>query len=305
MRITNNIITYNFLTSLNKSLARQNAVQEQLSDGKAIHRPSDNPIKAIRSLRFNTSLGQNEQFTQNLKDAQSWMETTDSAMQDLSSVMISIKELVVRASNGTNPQEAVQTAGKSLDNLINQIVTLGNTKLGDRYVFAGQNDKTQPYVRNDTEPYFTYSGDNEKISMPIQPGIASPAQDSVNLTGLEVFGAGGTEILNQLMDIRKHLDSGTPEDQRWLTEVGLEYIDQAHDSMLQKHTEMGTRMASYEMALNMLQGQNVVITEEVSANEDLDVARAIIDFQTNQNVYKAALSVGSRIMPVSLVDFLR
>ena len=303
MRITNNTITYNFLTSLNKSLERQNSIQEQLSDGKAIHRPSDDPVKAIRSLRFNSNLKQNEQFTQNLKDAQSWMETTDGAMSDLSSIMINVKELVIQASTGTNPQDAVQTIGKSVDNLINQIVTIGNTKLGDRYVFAGQMDKTQPYTRNgDT---IAYDGDTAKISMPIQPGTATPTQDSVNLTGAEVFGANGTEILNHLLEIKQHLDSGTIADQAWLGTTGLNYVDTDHASILQSQTELGTRMSAYDMALNMMEGQNVVITGDVAANEDLDIPRAIIDFKNSENIYKTALSVGARIMPPSLVDFLR
>lgn len=303
MRITNNTITYNFLTSLNKSLERQNNIQEQLSDGKAIHRPSDNPVKAIRSLRFNTNLTQNEQFTQNLKDAQSWMQTTDGVMSDLSSIMINIKELVVNASNGTNPEDAVKTIGKSVDNLINQIVTIGNTKIGDRYIFAGQMDKTQPFVR--TGDSVTYNGDASKISMVIQPGAATPTQDSVNLTGVEVFGAGGTEVLNHLFEIKQHLDSGSTADQTWLSTTGLDYVDTDHANILQKQTELGTRMSAYDMALNMMEGQNVIITGDVAANEDLDIPKAIIDFKNSENIYKTALSVGARIMPPSLVDFLR
>lgn len=303
MRITNNTITYNFLSSLNKSLERQNSIQEQLSDGKAIHRPSDDPVKAIRSLRFNSNLTQNEQFTQNLKDAQSWMQTTDGVMSDLSSIMTNIKELVVSASNGTNPQDAVQTTGKSVDNLINQIITLGNTKIGDRYVFSGQMDKTQPFARNGD--VITFSGDNGKISMPIQPGAATPTRDSINLTGVDVFGAGGTEILNHLIEIKQHLDSGTTVDQAWLSNTGLQYLDTDHASVLQAQTELGTRMSAYDMALNIMGNQNIIITSDVAANEDLDIPRAIIDFKNSENIYKTALSVGARIMPPSLVDFLK
>jgi flagellar hook-associated protein 3 FlgL len=85
MRITNRMMTNSYLTSLNKALERQNKLQEQMSDGKAIHRPSDDPIKTIRSLRFNTNLKMNEQYTQNAKDARSWMESTDAVVSDVSS----------------------------------------------------------------------------------------------------------------------------------------------------------------------------------------------------------------------------
>lgn len=302
MRVTNNMISYNFLSSLNKSLERQNKIQEQLSDGKAIHRASDDPIKTIRSLRFNTNLVQNEQYTQNVKDALSWMETTDGVMSDLGSIMITMKEKVIQASNGSNPQSAVQTIGAEIDKLIDHVVTLGNTKIGDRYIFSGQKDKTQPFTR--TGDNITYDGDNNKISMSIQPGAVDPTKDSVNLTGYDVFGS-DLSVINHMMEIKQHLTSGTVEDQKWLSDVGLKYLDDDHSKVLQAQTELGGRYSMYEMAQSMMDDDYVTITGDIAANEDLDVPRAIIDFKTSENVYKMALSVGASIMPPSLVDFLK
>lgn len=302
MRITNNMISYNFLTSLNKSLQRENKIQEQLSDGKAIHRPSDDPIKTIRSLKFNTDLSLNEQYTQNAQDALSWMDTTDGAMSDLSSIMMKIQEEVNKAANGSNPQDAVQTIGTEVDSLIDQMVNIGNTKIGDRYIFAGQKDKTQPFTRDgDT---ITYNGDLNKISMPIQPGAADPNKDSVNLNGQEVFGT-GLSIFNHLIEIKQHLMSGTTDDQKWLSDTGLKYLEEDHGQMLQAQTDLGTRNTMYQMAKNMLDNNNTTITGYISANEDLDISKAIIDFKTSDNVYRAALAVGAQIMPPSLVDFLK
>lgn len=302
MRVTNNMISYSFLTSLNKSLDRQNKIQEQLSDGKAIHRASDDPIKVVRSLRFNTNLVQNEQYTQNIKDGLSWMETTDGVMSDLSSIMITLKEKVVQASNGTNPGIAVQTIGSEVDKLLDHMVTLGNTKIGDRYIFSGQKDKTQPFTRAGDD--IKYDGDINKISMPIQPGTMDPSKDSVNLNGYELFGS-DLSILNHVIEIKQHLNSGTVEDQKWLSETGLKYLENDHAQILQAQAEVGGRYSMYEMAQSMMQDENTTITGDISANEDLDVPKAIIDFKTSENVYKMALSVGASIMPPSLVDFLK
>ncbi|MDD4602024.1 MAG: flagellar hook-associated protein FlgL [Negativicutes bacterium] len=302
MRITNNMISYNFLTSLNKSLERQNKIQEQLSDGKAIHRASDDPIKTIRSLRFNTNLAQNEQYTQNVKDALSWMETTDGVMSDLGSIMISIKEKVIQASTGSNPESAVQTIGSEVDKLLDHIITLGNTKIGDRYIFSGQNDKMAPFTR--TGDTVTYHGDINKISMPIQPGIVDPNKDSVNLTGYELFGS-KLSIINHVIEIKDHLTAGTADDQKWLSETGLQYLEDDHSQILQAQTEIGGRYSMYEMSQSMMEDNYTTITGDLSANEDLDIPKAIIDFKTSENVYKMALSVGASIMPPSLVDFLK
>ncbi|WP_425058507.1 hypothetical protein SCACP_31610 [Sporomusa carbonis] len=300
MRVTNNMITYNFLTSLNKSLQRQNEIQEQLSDGKQIHRPSDDPVRAIRSLRFNTSLIENEQYTQHLSDAMSWMENTDGAITDLNSIATRFKELTISA-DGTKPAEAYQAIAAEMDGLINQAINIANSKMGDRYLFAGQQDKTLPFVRvGDT---VTYNGDNNKISMLIKPGTTTPAQDSVNLTGIDIFGP-NNEMLQHMIDIKNQLQSGTPDLDAVLN-TGLANLEADHDKLLQAQTQLGARMASYELAQTQLENANVIITGDVAANEDLDIPKAIIDFKTSETVYKNALSVGARIMPPSLVDFLK
>ncbi len=318
MRITNNMMSNNYLSALNKSLERQSKVQEQLSDGKAIHRPSDDPIKTIRSLRFNTNLAMNEQFTQNINDSLSWMETTDGAMNDLSSVMIRIKELAISA-DGTKPVDALNAVGAEIDQLINQAITIGNTKIGDRYIFAGQMDDTKPFERkqitdplsNTVKDVVVYNGDINKISMLIKPGIANPSEDSINLTGNDVFGPTTfqygnptMDVFSQLIQIKEELQKTAP-DTAWISNVGLGNIDSIHSKQLKEYTQLGARMSTYEMAKNMLENNSTVIIGDVAANEDLDIAAAIIEQKNSENVYKAALAVGAKIMPLSLVDFLR
>lgn len=301
MRISNNMVTYNFLTSLNKSLERQNAIQEQLSDGKTIHRASDDPVKAVRALRFHTNETMNEQFTQNLKDAQSWMETTDGALQDMSSVMIHAKELAIKAV-GSNPPEALSAIADELDGMINHMVQVGNTQIGDRYVFAGQQDKTKPFERVSVPTdAVVFKGDGGKISFRVQGGLSQPDQDSVNVTGEQVFGQ-NVEVLNHLIELKDRIAAG---DTDWVSSTGMQNIDEDHSQILSADTALGARMSTYEMTQNLLEQQNTTIMGDVSANEDLDIPRAIIDFKTSENVYKTALSVGARIMPPSLVDFLR
>lgn len=300
MRVSNNNMTYGFLTSLNKSQQRQAQLNEQLSDGKAIHRPSDDPIRTIRSLRFQANYEQNEQFTQQVKDAQSWMDTTDSAIQNLDSLVVRAKELVIRAV-GPNPDIAFEAAAAELDGLINAAVDLGNTKLGNRYVFAGQMDTTQPFARN-ADGTVTFSGDNNPVSVRITAGAVSPDNDAINVTAASLFGP-SMELFNQLNEIKNQLATGNP-DLTALSGTGLANVDANHDRLLKAHAELGARMSNYEMMQNMIEGNGLTITADLAAAQDLDVPRAIIDFKTNETIYRTALSVGARIMPPSLADFL-
>lgn len=301
MRVSNNNMAYGFLTSLNKSQQRQAQLNEQLSDGKAIHRPSDDPIRVIRSMRFQANLEQNDQFTQHVKDAQSWMDTSDSAIQNLDSLVIRAKELVTQAI-GPNPAIGFQAAAEEIDGLINSAVDLGNTKIGSRYVFAGQMDTTQPFTRN-SDGTVTFNGDNNPVSMKITPGAVTPDNDAINTTASSVFGS-NMELFNQLNDIKNQLATGNPDLQD-LSNNGLAKLETIENRVIAAHTELGARMSNYEMMQNVLEGNDAIITSDLSAAEDLNVPRAIIDFKTAESVYRTALSVGARIMPTSLVDFLR
>lgn len=320
MRVANSTIIYNFLSSLNKSQQRMNAYQEQLSDGKLVHRPSDDPVRAIRSLRLNTDLMTNEQYTQNAKDAQSWLNQTDSAIDGVVSVMERARELVID-SISPNPAIAYTTAATELDGLINQAISQGNTQIGDRYVFAGQQDKVVggPFERkiiNGVEQV-VYKGDDNKISMRIQPGAANPNQDSINVTGEDIFGPMTTVVdgatgqtyqvsttFRNLLAIKEDLATGAPN-MKDLSTTGLANIDTATDRVLLAQTNIGARMATYEMAQNLMKKNYVTISENVAANDSIDIAKVTIDFKNSENIYNAALAVGARIMPQSLVDFLR
>ncbi|MDT8903897.1 flagellar hook-associated protein FlgL [Anaeroselena agilis] len=328
MRIANSTIIYNFLSSLNKSQQRMNKYQEQLSDGKIVHRPSDDPVRAIRSLRLNTDLMTNEQYTQNAKDAQSWMNQSDSSLDGVVSVLERARELVIDAVSA-NPEIAYTTAATEINGLINQAVSQANAQSGDRYIFAGQQDKVAggPFERKtitvniagvDTPTeVVVYKGDDNKISMRIQPGAANPNQDSVNVTGEDVFGPMTTvqdsvtgEIytvstaFRDLLAIKDQLASGTP-DLSYMSTTALTNVDKVTDRVLLARTQIGTRMATYEMGQNLLENNYVTIGENVAANDDIDIARLTIDFKNGENIYNAALAVGAKIMPQSLVDFLR
>lgn len=316
MRITNNMLTGQFLYNINQAMARMDQLQEQLSSGKSINRPSDDPVRAVRSLKFHTGLDVNTQYGQNAQDAVSWMNTSDGAMTGVVGVLTRVKELVVRAT-APNPDLAFQAAAQELDGLINELVDLGNTQFGNRYVFAGQNDHTAPFVRNGDNVVYngTYDGQGTPsdphagvIAMQVSPGPADPQRDKINVDGQELFGPLDTavnppvpQIFNHLFQVKKDLLAG---DTNALTN-DLGTLESDFDRVTQAQTSLGARQAVYQDIQNRLKQDGITITQDLSKNEDLDLAKASIDFQSADNVYRAALSVGARILPPSLVDYLR
>jgi flagellar hook-associated protein 3 FlgL len=317
MRITDNMLTNQFLYNFNQSMSRAAEIQNQITTTKAINKPSDDPVKAVRSLQFRTSLSTNNMFSQNAADAISWMQTSDAAMTKINDLLDSVNTLVTGAIK-PSPDIAFEAAAKQLDGYINELVNLGNTKFGERYLFAGQNDRssTPPFSSPDASGNVTYSGTWDgmgspadpyagTVTMKVSPGETDPVRDKINVDGQDVFGTidstNQPAIFKELATIRAHLLS---KDTTALSN-DLGTLQSETDSFRQAQTSLGARQAVYQTMKDRLSSDYVTIKGDLSKNEDLDMSKASIDFQSAQNVYNAALYVGSRILPQSLVDYLK
>jgi flagellar hook-associated protein 3 FlgL len=314
MRVTNTMFSNQFLTNYNDALTNALNYNNQLSSGKSFSKPSDNPVKAVRALTFHTSADMNDLYTQNVSDAVSWMTTSDSAVQSIVKGITNIKTLVTKAANDSSGTADSRAAiAKNIDGLINEMVNLGNTQIGDRYVFAGQNDTVQPFTRDASTGVVTYSGTANTvanptagvISMPASPGPTDPVRDQVNLDGQQLFGtldgSGQPQIFKDLLQIKQDVTTGTAT----TMSADLGTLDTDLNSVTNAQTSLGARQAAYQTIQDRLQADSVTIAGDNSANENVDTAKTSIQLQQAMNVYNACLSVGAKILPQSLVDYLK
>ena len=91
----------------------------------------------------------------------------------------------------------------------------------------------------------------------------------------------------------------------WLSDKGLANLSTAHDQILSALVTVGTKESSNDMTANLLDTSSTNLNAVLATNDDIDMSKAIIDMKTAENVYQAALSFGARVMPTSLVDFLK
>ena len=95
MRITNNMLINNMIKYIGNNLTRMDKLQAQLATGKKIQVPSDDPVVAARALKLRTDVAEIQQYQRNLKDAQSWLEITESALSDMGDIFQRVRELIV------------------------------------------------------------------------------------------------------------------------------------------------------------------------------------------------------------------
>lgn len=138
----------NYQASLNRTYQQQAKLLEK-GDGSSIHRGSDDPIGYSKLIRYKVNANENEQYKADVQTAKAWMETTDGALTHITDITKTFKEKVIAAANDYNEDTDFDAIAKELYAMIEEVVATGNVQHGDRYIFAGQQDQTQPFKLSD------------------------------------------------------------------------------------------------------------------------------------------------------------
>ena len=150
IRVSSNQMVYNYKKQLNDANSRNDKLLEQ-GDGNKLHRPSDDSVAYTKYLRYDTSSAENTQYQENVDTGVSWMKASDSALVSMTNIQKTFKEKTVSAANGDKTDTDMAAIGKEMMAKIQELVSLGNTMQGDRYLFAGQKDTTMPFSLSETQ----------------------------------------------------------------------------------------------------------------------------------------------------------
>jgi flagellar hook-associated protein 3 FlgL len=303
-RITNNMISRSVLSDLNDVASRQAATRRQMSSGKVISRPSDDPYAAGRALALRNELGGIRQHARNVEEAQSWMTITDTSLGHIGDMAQRARELVVQGATDTLPQTSRDAIAAEIDQLVAGMKQEANVTYDGRYVLGGARTNVPPYdakvLPAGSTPNDAYGGDGSKQMREIGPGVTL----QVNVNGDEVLGgnAGDGKMLDVLRNVATHLRAG---DTTSLSSSDLKGVTDQIESLLSVRARVGAGINRLETAAARLAETEESATALLSDTEDADMAQTLIDFSTQQAVYQSALNAGSRIVQSSLLDFLR
>ncbi len=280
-------------------------------------------------MGYRRDLGRVEQYTRNMNEVNNWLDTTDESLNQVGEQMKRVRELVIQASNDTNTPDERAKIKTEIDQIRQQLQDVANTKIGDRYIFSGTNT-SKPLFVEATPPnadgtkimnadYQLYDGTNvistapDKLTAPngdvqIDDGI----QLQVNAPGADLFGNIDSLMgkISELLDPNRVPEPATgAEISEALggvaTDTQSDDITNMHNKILEAQADVGARQNRVELMENRLSIREISVTKQLSNNEDVDYAKAITDMVTSESIHQAALSVGSRIIQQTLVDFIR
>jgi flagellar hook-associated protein 3 FlgL len=297
-RITTGMVQRNVLADLNRVNDALTKSHMKIASGKEITRPSDDPFNTSRALHRRESLEATQQFKRNVDDARSWQEISEQAMGTITQSAERAKALLVQAGSDTLDQAGRDSVKAEIDQLIEGMKQEANASVGGRYVFGGTKTDVPPYQAGAND---AYQGNTDPIVRALGPGVSLP----INVTGESFLGngqaSGDGKLLNVLRDISDHLAAG---DTASLRGTDLARLDGNLDQLLGVRAGNGALSNRLEAAGERLDQIEETTTQQLSEIQDADIAKTMIDFNSQSAAYQAALKAGANIIQPSLMDFL-
>jgi flagellar hook-associated protein 3 FlgL len=296
-RITPAMSSATILADINTDQNQMATTEEQLSSGKSINQPSDNPFGASQAVALNSDLANLTTYTNNVTDGTAWSQAAGSAVTNITQMVQRVQELVVQASNGTQSASDLSDDAAEVNQLTDAIKQEANTQYDGQYIFSGTATSTAPYT---TATGDAFQGNTAAVSRTIGPG--SSVQVNADLSGL-LNGTGGAATGGLIGTLRTISSDMTSDNQTDLSSQ-LTTLQSGLDSLTQTSTTIGATQDQLQLAQTRITSLQNSDTTELSNDEDANMATTMTTYSNEQAAYTAALRAGADIVQQSLMDFL-
>lgn len=291
MRVANKSIYDSVKFQLGNITEAMNKANQVVSSTKRISNLSDDPVGLNQVLNIKSLLSNIEQLDRNIGTGQSWLAASESALTGVQDLLTDTKALCVQMASATVGADQRHSAAETVQHTLNEIISLANTEVDGRYIFAGSDTDNTPFDSSGN-----YSGDDNPFTIK----IGKDATIEVGSDGEAVFKSSGNDIIQTLTDLVSALQSNDIAG----VQTAMSNLDNNAQHISSKIASVGSKTVRMEMKQNILQDSKVANTARLSKLEDADIAEAITDLQAKQIAYQAALTSSSNVLKMSLANFI-
>lgn len=344
MRITNSMLSSNFLYDLNNNLQNMQSLQQQMATNKKINRASDDPLAAAKIIELNTQISQNDQYNTNISETADWLNVTDTTLGQVGNVFQRLNELLISGGgNAAYSPDEKQSIKDEINQNIEQLSQVLNTNYDGKYIFGGTRGTDKPVgtttdaLGNKQLAYMDKDGVTTMTATSLVPPDAQTTQINQIKSKLTVETSQGvtmdysvsagdiTEFKNDsgvskdLRDILKsivnHLDgknadgtavtAANPDPTTEISTTDLANIKDCIANVSKLRTQVGAQENRMATAKAQNTDQNTNLTDVLSKTEDVDMAEATMQYSVAQTVYLASLQTSAKVIQPTLMDYLR
>ncbi len=298
MRVATNSASEAVLVQLTKLSLRQSQLQTQAATGQRIFQPEDDPAAVGRILGLETERRQINQFQANATRALEISQSSYAGIQEMKKISDRAGELVTLGAGAASP-DAFRAYAKEVNQLIEQAVQIGNTKFRNDYLFAGTAVTTQPYDDSNRDTAgnlltITYAGNATQgtVQLSENSGIAPGTANATNL--------GMRDFITNLISLRDALNTASSANVS-AVQTSLETSENTLVNALSEHGAIELRI---EVNKKQQDARAQNIETLVAKEADADLASTVVRLSQTSTAYEAALSSATKILKMSLLDYI-
>ncbi len=292
-RVTQNMMSRNSVGAMQTSLGRLARLQEQLSTGRVLNRPSDSPTDTTSAMRIRSSLADAKQYGRNAADGNGWLSTIDAALTGANDQVLRARDLALQGANaGVAGQTARDALAAEVDQIRAGMINTANSDYLGRPVFGGVTAGAQAY-----DATGTYVGVPGSVDRTVGQGTTV----RVDVDGNAVFGPAGNSVFDHLSALSTALRTNNQAG----ISASITALEADRDQITTTQAQVGSRQNRIETAIQAASDNELRLSTSLSDVENADLPKTIMDLQMQQVAYQASLGATARVMQPSLLDFLR
>jgi flagellar hook-associated protein 3 FlgL len=298
MRIASNTVNDSMVRQIQQLMSDQAKLQLQVSSGRRITQPEDDPAAVGRVLNLQTEQRQLAQYADNASRALTLSQVSFSGLQGLKRVSDRAGELATLGT-GALSSDSMRTYGNEVDQLLEQALQLGNSRSAGDYIYGGTDVDAPPFVAtrdaNGKITSIAYNGNTAQASIPLSEATSvMPSTSGATNTGIGAF-------LTDLVALRDALTS-TDIDAVRATQADL---IAGENVIIAAMADSGGIQTRIEAAQSQQKDRAMSLAGLISTESSVDLPTTIVKLNQAQTAYQAALSSAAKVMNLSLLDYIK
>jgi flagellar hook-associated protein 3 FlgL len=314
MRIATNAYTDSMLSQFNSLASQQYTLQNQVSTGLSVSKPSDNPTAMANTLNYLANQSTQTQYSANIATLQTRATNVDGVLQSLQTISSRAGEIATSAGSATNSQSDLNNYADEVNQLINQVVNAANTKdpSTGKYLFGGTASTSAPFTTttdaNGQVTGVTYNGNSSVNQAQIGAGLTASADipgantSGTGPRGLITDSASGADFLNHLISLRDNLTSGNTTA---ITNTDSANLQKDENNIAYQVANNGVIQNQLTTASSFASSNSTSLSQMISNSSSADLMNTMVQLNQAQTSYQAALQSGAKIMQLSLLNYIQ
>lgn len=299
MRISTSTIYEQGVARINDLQSGMAKTQQQLSTGRRVLTPADDPVAAARALEITQSQAVNRQFAANRQAAVDSLNLVESTLTGVTSLLQDARVITVNAGNASLTDQERGYLATELRGRFEELLGLANaTDSTGNSLFSGYQVATKPFVQTPTGVQYVADQGQRLLQ------VDSARQMAISDSGQQVFQGGNQDIFKTLSDLITVLETPATASLSAGLATALDGIDQGLDNILTVRASVGSRLKELDALESAGQDRNLQYSQTLSQLQDLDYAQAITQLSQQQVTLEAAQKSFLKTSGLSLFNFL-